>query len=63
MFVFGTLGYTDFKVIYSDEGIKLGSTDGKVLGTILGDVYVITPGFDVGIEVGYLDGSFDGYND
>ena len=45
------------------EGIKLGSTDNKVLCNILGDVYVITLVIDVGIEMGSLDGSFDGYND
>ena len=30
------LGYIDGKVLGSDEGIKLGSTDVEVLGTILG---------------------------
>ena len=59
----GNLGYTYCKVFYSDEGIKLGSTYGKVIGTILGDVYVITHGIDVETEVRYLDGSVDGSND
>ena len=31
----------------SDEGIKLGSTDGKVIGTIFGDVDGITLELDV----------------
>ena len=47
----------------SDEGIKLGSTGVKVLGTILGDADVITLGLDVIIELVSLDGSFDGSND
>ena len=34
LFLGGSLGYTDGKVLYSDEGIKLGSTDGKFIGTI-----------------------------
>ena len=32
------MGSTDGKALGSDEGIKLGSTDDKVLGTILGNV-------------------------
>ena len=43
-----SLGYTDVKVHGSDKGIKLGSTDGKVIGNILGNVYVIVLGLDVG---------------
>ena len=43
-----SLGYTDGKVIGSDEGIKLGSTDGKVLCILLGNVYGIKIGLDVG---------------
>ena len=46
----------------SDEGIKLGYTDGKVFGTILGNVDIITLGIDIGTELGFLDGSFDGSN-
>ena len=46
----------------SDEGIKLGLSGGKVLGTILGNVYVITLDIDIGTYLGYLDGSLDGYN-
>ena len=53
------MGSTYSNVPVSDEGIKLESTDGKVLGTILGNVNVITFGLDVGIELGSLDGSFD----
>ena len=47
----------------SDDGIKLGSTYGKVLGTKLGSVYGITLDLDVGTELGSLDGSFDASND
>ena len=58
----GSLGYTDGKALGSDEGIKLGSTDGKVIGTILENIYGITLGIDIGIELVFLDGSFDGSN-
>ena len=34
-FFVGSLGTTVGKVLGSDEGIKIGSTDGKVLGTII----------------------------
>ena len=47
----------------SDEGIKLVSTNGKLLSTIIGNVYGITTGLDVGTELGYLDGSYVGFND
>ena len=33
-----SLGYTDGKMLGSDEGINLGLFDGKVLGTVLGNV-------------------------
>ena len=46
--ILGTFVSTDSKVLGSDEGIKLGSTGGKLLGTILGDTDVITLGLDVG---------------
>ena len=39
----------------SDEGIKLGSTYGKVLDTILGNVDGITLGLDIGTKLGFLD--------
>ena len=55
--------YTDGKVFGSDECIRLGSSDGKLLDTILGNVDGITLEFDVGKELRYLDGSFDGSND
>ena len=42
------MGYTDGKVHGSDEGIRLGSTNGKVLGTTLIDVDGIILGIDVG---------------
>ena len=58
----GSLGYIDGKVLGSDEGIKLESTDGKVLGTILGDVYAITLGLNIVSELVSLAGSFDGSN-
>ena len=54
--------YTDGKVIGSDEGIKQGLSDDKVLGTIPGNLYVITRGIDVGTELGPFDGSLDRFN-
>ena len=57
------MGYTDNKVLRSDEGIKLGSAGGKVLGTILGNVDGVTLGIDVGTELGSLDRSFYDSND
>ena len=45
-------------MVGSDECIKLGYTDGKVLGTILGNAYLITLGIDVGTELDSLDVSF-----
>ena len=57
----GSLGYTDGEVLVCDEEIKVGSTDGKFLGTILENVDGITLDIDVGTELGYLDGSFDDY--
>ena len=47
----------------SEKGIKLGSTNDKVIVTILGDVDGITLGPDNVTELGSLDGSFDGSND
>ena len=41
-----------------DEGIKFGSTDGNVLGTILGNLDRIKLGIDVGTELGSLDEFF-----
>ena len=58
----GSMRYTDGKVIEYDEGIKMGSTDGKVFGTILGNVYRITLGIDIGTKLGILDVSFDDSN-
>ena len=49
-------------MIGSDESIKLVSNDGKVLGTIPGNLYVITRGIDVGTELGPFDGSLDRFN-
>ena len=40
----------------------MGLYDDKVFVTVLGNVDVITLGFDVGTELGSLDGSFDGPN-
>ena len=40
-------------MIGCNEEIKLGSDDGKVLGTILGNVDVITLGIDVGTDLGF----------
>ena len=58
-----SLGYTDGKVLGSDEDIKLETTDAKLLETILGNVNGITLGIDVGAELDFLDGSLDGSND
>ena len=44
----GSLGYTYGKVLGSDEGIKLGLSDGKVIDTIIRNVDGITLGIDVG---------------
>ena len=54
-----SLGYTDGKVLVSDEGIKMGFTDGKFLGNIIGNVDVIALRADVGIELVSLDASLD----
>ena len=51
--------YTYGEFLGSDEGIKLGSTNVKVLGTILGNVDVIALVIDFGTELGSLVGSFD----
>ena len=51
------------KVIGSDEDIKMVFSDVKVLGTIPRNVDGISLGHDVGTELGFLDGSFDGSND
>ena len=54
-----SLGYTDGKVPGLYEVIKLELFDGKVIGTILENVDVITHGVDVRTYPGSLDGSFD----
>ena len=56
------MGYTDGKVLGSNEGIKLVSTDGKVFGNIFGNLDGITIGIDVGTELGSLDGTSDSFN-
>ena len=53
----GSLGYTAGKVLGSDEGIKLGFADGKVIFTILVNVDRITLGLDIGTKLGFLYGS------
>ena len=57
------LVYTDSKVLVYDEGIKLVYTDGEVIGTILGDVDIITLRLDFVTELGSLYGYFYGSND
>ena len=52
------MGSTDDKVLGSDEVIKVGISDGKVLGDILVYVYIITLDIDAGTELGSLDGSY-----
>ena len=54
---------TNGKALGSDEVIKLGSNDSKLLSTILVNVYGITLGLDIGTDLVSLDGSFDGSND
>ena len=54
---------TDGKVIDSDEGIKLRYFNDKVLGTILGNIYGITFGIDVGTYLIPWYEYFDGYNE
>ena len=56
----GSMKSTYVKALESDEGIKLGCSDGKVIFTIFGDVDGIILGIDVGTDLGSLDGSFDG---
>ena len=46
----------------SYEVIKLGLSNGNVIGTLLGNVDGITIALDVVTEMGYLDGPFDGSN-
>ena len=58
-----SLGYIDGKVLGSDEFIKLVSTDGKVIGTIILDVYGIKLELYVGTELGSLNVSFEGSKD
>ena len=59
----GSLGSsTNAKVLCSDERKQLVLSDGKVLGTTLGNVDVITIGIDNGTEMGSLGGSYDGSN-
>ena len=56
------LGFTNDKALGSDDGVKLRSTDSKLLSNILGNVDGITLGIDIGTELGFLHGSFDGSN-
>ena len=53
------VGYIDGKLDKLLLGDSIGSTDGKLLGTILVYVYVITLGIEVVTDLGSLDGSFD----
>ena len=62
LFIEESLGSTSIKVLVFDEGIKMGLSDVKAIGTILGDVYGIAVGLYVGTDLGSLDGSFDGCN-
>ena len=56
------MGYTDSKLIGSDEGIKLGYIDSKLIRTIVENVDGITLRIDFGTELGSLYLSFDSYN-
>ena len=57
------IGSTDGKVIGSDEVIKMVLIYGKLLGTVVVNVDVITFGVDVVTELVSLDGYFDDSND
>ena len=57
-----SLKYTGGKVLGCDEGIKLGSTDGKFFCALLGILDGISLGLYVGTDIVYLGGSFDGSN-
>ena len=59
----GSFLSTGGKVLGSDEGIKLGLFDGKVLRTILWNVYAIIFVIDFGTNMGFIDGSSDQSND
>ena len=50
---------TGGKLFGSSEGIKVGSTDVKLIGTIIKNVDGITLGIDVGTDLVSLDGPFD----
>ena len=63
LFLVDSRVYTDDKALSSDEGIKLGLSGGKVLGTILGNVNIITLGVDIVTYMSPLDESFGGSND
>ena len=62
LLIVDSMGSTDNKIFISEEGIQLGSTDGNVIGTLLGNVDRITLGIDVGTNLNSLDRSFDGSN-
>ena len=53
------MAYTAVRSFGSDEDIKMGYTNGKVLVTLLVNVYGITLGIDAGIDLGSLDRYFD----
>ena len=57
------LVYTDGKLHGSDEGIKLGSTDGKLIVTIHENTYRSIIELNVGKCISSLDISFDCSND
>ena len=56
------MGYTDGKWLGCDEGIKLGSSDCKVIGTILGNVDGNMLELDFGADLRSIYGYFDSYN-
>ena len=58
----GLLGFTDGIVLGSDEGIKLGLYDGKLISPILGNIYGFTLRIYVETELVSLDEYFDGSN-
>ena len=56
LFLGASLVSTDVKVLGYDEGIKLVLYGGKLLGTVLGNVYETILGLDFRTELVSLDG-------
>ena len=61
VFLGDSLVSTDDNKFGTNERIKLGLFDDEVLVTLLGNIVRITLGIDVGIELGSINVSFDGF--